>query len=247
MLSVSHLAKSFGGVAAVNDCSFTIAPHAITALVGPNGAGKTTLFNLVTGLVNADTGTITLDGRDLTPLAPWQRSRVGLARTFQLSRLFRNLSIEDNLLLALRTDDDRFWKMLWRGESETGEEEKRVKEMMAFVGLEKDPSTSVTELSYGQQKLFDLSRALLNPHRLLMLDEPVAGVNPILRERFKKVLLDLKGAGETMLVIEHDMDFVRAVADTVIVMDQGAVLAEGSPDKVLSDPRVLEAYLGVTV
>lgn len=123
-------------------------------------------------------------------------------------------------------------------------EKKKIHEMMDFVGLDKDPEVPVTELSYGQQKLFDLARALLNPHAFLMLDEPVAGVNPILREQFKNLLKQLKEKGETILLIEHDMDFVRAVADHVIVMDQGQLLAQGLPDAVLKDEKVLEAYLG---
>lgn len=245
MLRVSNLSKSFGGVKAVDRCSFDVKPKTITAFIGPNGAGKTTVFNLVSGFLSADNGTVELGSVDLTPLPSWQRSRMGISRTFQLSRLFKNLSIEDNLLLALRTEDDRFWRMFLRGARGDEEERKKVEETMCFVGLDKDPSTIVTDLSYGQQKLFDLARAFLNPHELLMLDEPVAGVNFVLRERFKEMLKDLKRRGETILLIEHDMDFVRAVADHVIVMDQGSVLASGTPEVVFKDRRVLEAYLGM--
>jgi len=244
MLTISHLTKSFGGVKAVDDVSFDVAKNSITALVGPNGAGKTTVFQLVSGLMRADAGAVTFEGQDLLRLAPWRRARVGLSRTFQLSKLFKNLSIEDNLLLALREDDDKLWNMFLRGTGGEAMEKKKIHEMMDFVGLKKDPTTIVTDLSYGQQKLFDLARALLNRHTLLMLDEPVAGVNPILRQQFKDVLRQLKAQGETILLIEHDMDFVRAVADHVVVMDQGRLLAEGSPDRVFRDEKVLEAYLG---
>lgn len=244
MLEISNLTKSFGGVKAVDALSFGVAKNSITALVGPNGAGKTTVFQLVSGLQNADTGTVVFEGHDLLMLPAWRRARLGLSRTFQLSKLFRNLSIEDNLLLALREDDDQFWKMLLRGTGGDADEKKKIHEMIGFVGLDKSPQTIVTDLSYGQQKLFDLCRALLNPHSFLMLDEPVAGVNPVLREQFKGLLLELKARGETILLIEHDMDFVRAVADHVIVMDQGRLLAQGSPDTVLRDEKVLEAYLG---
>jgi ABC-type branched-subunit amino acid transport system ATPase component len=247
MLRISNLSKSFGGVKAVDRCSFDVAQKTITALIGPNGAGKTTVFNLVSGFMPADSGTVELGLVDLTPLPAWQRSRTGISRTFQRSRFFKNLSIEDNFLLALRSEDDRFWRMLLRGARGDTEERKKVEETMRFVGLDKDPGTIVTDLSYGQQKLFDLARALLNPHELLMLDEPVAGVNPVLRDRFKGMLRDLKMRGETILLIEHDMDFVRAVADHVMVMDQGKVLASGTPDIVLKDARVLEAYLGMDV
>jgi len=247
MLKVSKLKKYFGGVKAVNGCSFEVEKGKITALVGPNGAGKTTVFNMVSGMIAMDEGSVVFNGHELNKLPAWKRARAGISRTFQLSRLFKNLSIKDNLLLALRNDDDQFWKMFLRGEKGDQEEERQVKEIMDFIGLDKDPETIVTDLSYGQQKLFDLSRALINPHTFLMLDEPVAGINPVLRERLKKILKDLKEKGETILLIEHDMDFVRAVADHVIVLDQGKVLAQGIAETVLSDEKVLEAYLGTAV
>jgi ABC-type branched-subunit amino acid transport system ATPase component len=244
MLRVINLTKHFGGVSAVADCSFEIEYGKITALVGPNGAGKTTVFNLVSGFFHADSGTVEFDGHDITHEAIWKRSRRGISRTFQLSRLFKNLSIEDNLLIALREDDDRFFRMLFRGVEGDDSQKQRIAQVMDFVGLDKDPQTLATDLSYGQQKLFDLARALLNPHTFLMLDEPVAGINPVLRDQFKAMLKNLKEQGETLLVIEHDMDFVRAIADTVIVMDQGTVLLGGATGDVLRDERVLQAYLG---
>lgn len=247
LLSVQHLEKSFGGVRAVRDVSFDVEPGTITALIGPNGAGKTTVFGLVSGMVPPDKGEMCLGGVDLTKLSAWQRSRAGLARTFQLARTFRNLSVEENLFLSLRQDDDKLFKMFFRGPGVTKEERAKVVEALKFVGLEKDPSSPVTDLSYGQQKLFDLARALLNPHTLLMLDEPVAGVNPVLRDQLAELLLTLKQKGETTLLIEHDMGFVRRVADRVIVLAEGTVIAEGTPEEVFSHAKVLEAYLGVPV
>ena len=244
MLQISNLTKSFGGVKAVDSLSFDVAKNSITALVGPNGAGKTTVFQLVSGLHEADSGTVVFEGQNLLFLPSWKRARLGISRTFQLSKLFKNLSIEDNLLLALREDDDQFWKMSLRGTGKDAGEKKKIHETMDFVGLDKDPKTLVTDLSYGQQKLFDLARALLNRHTFLMLDEPVAGVNPVLREQFKDLLRELKAKGETILLIEHDMDFVRAVADHVVVMDQGRLLAQGFPETIFKDEKVLEAYLG---
>lgn len=244
LLKASQVKKSFGGVHAVADGSFEVSAGQISALVGPNGAGKTTMFNLISGLMLPDSGTIQFEGADITKEPAWKRARRGVSRTFQLSRLFKNLSIEDNLLLALREDDDNVFKMIFKGEK-TKEEVERVKEVMRFVGLEKPAETTVTDLSYGQQKLFDLARALIQPHSFLMLDEPVAGVNPVLREKLKTLLRTLKQDGETILVIEHDMDFIRGIADKVIVMDQGKVIAEGEPEAVFSDKKVLEAYLGV--
>jgi ABC-type branched-subunit amino acid transport system ATPase component len=243
ILEIQNLTKSFGGVRALSDCTFAISEKTITALIGPNGAGKTTLFNCVNGFVSADEGKIFFAGAYIQGEPAWRRSRLGMSRTFQLSRFFRNLSIRENLLLAMRQNDDKFWRMLYRPVPDAAFEQS-IAGMLKFVGLEKDLATFVTDLSYGQQKLFDLAKALLNPHTLLLMDEPAAGINPVLRTKLIDLLHELKKRGETILLIEHDMDFVRQVADHVIVMDQGAVLAEGEPETVLRDNRVLEAYLG---
>jgi ABC-type branched-subunit amino acid transport system ATPase component len=242
-LQVENLSKSFGGIHAVKNCTIAIAEGKITALIGPNGAGKTTLFNLVNGFQVPDAGKIVFRGHEVTSRPVWERSRLGMSRTFQLSRLFKNLSIRENLILAMRTDDDELAKIFAKREAES-EEQRAIEEMLRFVGLKKHPDTIVTDLSYGEQKLFDLARALLNPHTVLLLDEPVAGVNPVLREKLKEILKHLREKGETILLIEHDIDFVRSVADWVIVMEQGGVLCGGEPEKMLKDKRVLEAYLG---
>lgn len=242
LLEVINLMKSFGGVQAVDGCSFAVAKGSITALIGPNGAGKTTVFNLISGLVAVHEGAVFLSGRELTKLPAHQRARAGLSRTFQMARLFKNLTIADHLQLALNEKDDSLFASGFARDPESNGQ--KMREILELVGLDKPINTLSSELSYGQRKLLDLARALAKPHQLLMLDEPVAGVNPVLRDRFKALLKELKSRGETILVIEHDMDFVRAVADRVIVMDQGRVLAEGEPERALSDKRVLEAYLG---
>lgn len=243
MLDIQHITKSFGGVQAVRDCSFRVEDHKVTALIGPNGAGKTTLFNIVNGFTPADMGQVVFAGHDVTTLPAWQRSRLGMSRTWQLPRLFRNLSLEQNWELACRQDDDKFWRMLFGRKSER-EFASRIAQVAELVNLHKDLAASITALSYGEQKLFDLGRALLNPHSILLLDEPVAGVNPVVRGRLRELILKLKARGETILLIEHDMDFVRQVADHVIVMAEGTVLAQGEGSEVLRNPRVLEAYLG---
>lgn len=245
LLEVKQLKKSFGGVHAVRNISFDVAEGRITALIGPNGAGKTTVFGCLSGLVSPESSSIVLVGERIDQLPAWGRARRGLSRTFQLARAFRNLSIEDNLLLALREDDDLFFRMLLRGSRVMPGERERVKAMLDFVGLEKSPHTPVTDLSYGQQKLFDLARAIIKPHRLLMLDEPVAGINPVLRDSLAQTFLSLREKGETILLIEHDMGFVRRVADRVIVMAEGAIIADGTPEEVFAHQDVLEAYLGV--
>jgi len=245
ILEVKNISKAFGGVHAVRGVSFVLERGKITALIGPNGAGKTTLFNIVNGFMPSDHGTIVFEKQDVTHMSASERSRLGMSRTFQLSRVFKNLTIEENLLLAARMDDNLFWKNLVDPKPESAFYEE-IKEAMEFVGLDKPLSTPATDLSYGQQKLFDLARAIVNPHTCLLLDEPVAGVNPVIRERLKKLMHDLRGKKESVLLIEHDMDFVRSVSNRVIVMAEGHIIADGAPESVLKEARVLESYLGVT-
>ncbi len=243
LLEVHNLKKSFGGVQAVRDCTFQVEARKATALIGPNGAGKTTALNCISGFTVLNSGRIILRGEDISSWPAWRRSRAGLSRTFQMSRLFRNLTVRENLLLAARENDDLFWRSIFQVPDETALEA-RIKEAAELIGLQKDLHAVVTDLSYGEQKLFDLARAVVNPHTMLLLDEPVAGVNPVIRQHLKTIIRKLVDQGETVLFIEHDIDFVRSVADQVIVMDQGSVLTEGKPDHVLLDKKVLAAYLG---
>ncbi len=241
MLTLTHLKKHFGGVKAVNGCSFNVKKNSITALIGPNGAGKTTAFDLISGLLKADAGKIILDGVDITKKAPHKRAALGISRTFQQVRLFSNLNLTENLSLSLNQSDGDFFK-LFRSEPDNN---LAIDAVLSAVGLSELPRNKRgAELSYGQTKLLGLARALLLPHKLLMLDEPVAGVNPVLREKLKEIIHSLKSEGETLLLIEHDMDFVMSVADTVIVMAQGRVIAEGAPSNIQQNDQVLEAYLG---
>ncbi|MBI4135564.1 ABC transporter ATP-binding protein [Candidatus Uhrbacteria bacterium] len=241
MLSIKNLTKHFGGVRAVDHCSFEVTPARITALIGPNGAGKTTLFNCIAGVHLPEAGQVIFAGRDITTLPIYLRAQFGLSRTFQLVRTFKNMTVEENLRLAAEPDDQNFWRSILfpRPVVQT-----YLKDMLRLVGLNQSLKFPAKSLSYGQSKLLSLARALLQPHKILMLDEPVAGVAPTLRQNFKTLLPELKARGETIFFIEHDMDFVRAVADHVIVMDQGKVLTEGTPEQVLKDQRVLDAYLG---
>jgi ABC-type branched-subunit amino acid transport system ATPase component len=243
VLELASVSKSFGGVHAVQRCSFSVAARTVTALIGPNGAGKTTALNCISGVLVPEHGRVLFRGDDVTAWPAWRRSRAGLSRTFQLSRLFRNLSVRDNLALAVRQHDDRFWRSVLQQHDDAATMAS-VRAAAEFIGLRKDLDAAVTDLSYGEQKLFDLARAMLNPHVMLLLDEPVAGINPVLRTKLVDILRALKERHETILFVEHDIDFVRTVADHVIVMDQGAVLTAGPPDEVLRDRRVLDAYLG---
>lgn len=243
MLHIERLSKSFGGVRAVDDCSFSISSRQITALIGPNGAGKTTVFQCVSGLLAPDGGRVALGERDLTSLPPWDRARAGLSRTFQQVRLWRYLTVEEHLLLPQHTQDDRV-AAVFRSDSDAQRAAARA--ALERVGLPLNLLGQLgSDLSYGQSKLLELARALLFPHTILLLDEPVAGVHPVLRQQIADILKQLRADGETILVIEHDMDFVRSVADHVIVMAEGKVLLEGTPEEVLRHPEVIEAYLGV--
>ncbi len=241
MLAINGLCKSFGGIRAVDNCSLEIASGKITALIGPNGAGKTTMFQLIAGVTSPDRGSVYFDGQDITRFPIHRRAQLGISRTFQLVRTFANMTVEENLRLAAEPEDQHFWRSLFVPRTASKE---RLQETLKLVGLQQSLSYAAKDLSYGQSKLLSLARALLMPHKILMLDEPVAGVAPTLRDQFKKLLPELKARGETIFFIEHDMDFVRAVADHVIVMDQGRVLTQGTPEEVLKDKRVLDAYLG---
>ncbi len=227
MISVQKLDKHFGGVYAVHNCTFTVKENAITSIIGPNGAGKTTLFNLICGISKPDGGRILLKGRNITGLQTHQIARLGICRTFQQARLFRNMSVKDNLLLAKHSAKDS-----------------ELKEVLKKVHFPLDMSTRASDLSYGQTRLVEIARALLKPHNLLMLDEPTAGVNPKVRQELKEILRNLKKDGDTILLIEHDMEFVMSISDDVVVMTEGSVLTRGTPKQVQADKRVLEAYLG---
>ena len=213
-------------------------------MIGPNGAGKSTVFNLISGIIEADSGNIIFSDRDIIGLSPDKISNLGFSRIFQASSLFDNLTVEDNLFLAFDNEDTKFWKNLLGFNKATRIKEQKVKEMLDLVDMEKFRKNPAGDLSFGQKRLIELIRAMINPHSILMLDEPVAGVNPKLREKISKILLKFKEEGETSLLIEHDIGFTLNIADKVIVMEKGTVIAEGTPDQIKNNRKVLEAYLG---
>lgn len=247
LLLVKGLHKNFGGVKAVNGCDFTVKKGSITALIGPNGAGKTTVFNLITGLVLPDEGSITFKGEELSTKQSHQIFSLGLARTFQLLRLFGKLSVLENLMLAHPGRDDGMFDLLFRRQLVFEEEKKKKLRCMKYlrmVGLDHMADVRAGELSYGQQKLVDIARCLASESELLLFDEPVAGVNPTLREGIKKLFLQLKKEGRTILIIEHDMNFIMDMSDEVIVLDHGEEIATGKPSLIKKNKKVIEAYLG---
>ena len=244
MLKISNLSKHFGGVKAVNNCSFDIKENNITALIGPNGSGKSTVFNLISGVLKEDSGKIIYDKKDITSLSPEQVSNAGVSRLFQKSQLFDNLTIKENLLLAIDNEDTKFWKNIFGKNKTSKEKEEIVKEILKSIEMDFFSNKLGRDLSFGQKRLVEIARTILNPHKLLMLDEPVAGVNPKLRTKISEILLDLKKKGATIFLIEHDMNFALNLADEVIVMDEGKVIARGTPNQIKNNKKVLEAYLG---
>jgi len=240
MLKIINLKKSFGGVQAVKNANFKIPAQKITALIGPNGAGKTTIFDMISGFSRPDSGKIIYQEKNLTKLEPYKIANLGIGRTFQQVRLFKNLTIKDHLIMTKNNEDTKILKNIFKRQKNDGAHQKTLDKF----GIKKTLGTLVSDLSYGQRKLLQIALALEKPHQLLLLDEPVAGVNSVIQNEIENILLNLKKQGETMLLIDHDMNFVRKLADWVIALDAGQVIVEGTPQQVLSDQRILEAYLG---
>jgi len=239
LLEVEHLTKRFGGVTAVDDCSFSVERGTITGLIGPNGSGKTTVFNLVTGYLSADSGRIAFDGRAYSRPDPGALYHRGLSRTFQQARIFPALSVLDNLIVAA----GRPWRALFaprRGRDDVA----RATELLEEFNLAAHAGKPAGELSYGQRKLLEFASVLMSEPKLILLDEPTAGVNPVLVEAMELHVRQRHAAGITFLIVEHDMNLVMRLCDPVIVLDRGTRIAAGPPDAVRADPAVLDAYLG---
>ena len=241
MLKIKQVSKNFGGIKALDECSLEIEKGKVTAIIGPNGSGKTTLFNTISKLYVSDKGKIYLNNEDITHLKDFQISKKGISRTFQEVRLFKNLTIREHMDIALSRKNEGLIENLISGNENNT---KKINEILKLVGLNKPLSTYASDLSYGQRKLLDLAIAIAKPHFLLMLDEPVAGVNPQLRKEINKIIKELNKEGETILLIEHDMNFVMDLADYIFVMDAGNVIADGKPGEIQRNKKVLDAYLG---
>ncbi len=247
LLRVAGLTKSFQGIQAVKDFSFTVAQGGITALIGPNGAGKTTVFNLLTGFLVPDAGAIDFRGTSLVALAPHRIARLGLARTFQTIRLFPKMTVLENVLLAMPDQNERLDHALAMTPAMRRAEDSCRREALQWlrlVDLHGKANEEAGNLSFGQQKLLEIAKALATKPALLLLDEPAAGVNLTMLARIGGLIRDLRAQGITILFIEHNMDFVMTLADTVVVLDYGEGIAIGTPSEVRSSPRVIEAYLG---
>jgi branched-chain amino acid transport system ATP-binding protein len=240
--------KTFGGFVAVDVAEARVSARTATALIGPNGAGKTTLFDIVTGFVPPTRGAVVFEGVDVTTHSPQWRAAHGLVRTFQLTRTFERLSVLDNMLVgsmpAARHGLLRSALAPWAMRKDEKVARERAHELLARVGLTHVVHLAAGALSGGQKKLLELSRALMGDPKVLMLDEPMAGVNPAIRELMMQHIRELVDGGHTVLFVEHDLPRVMQLADDVIVLDRGAVIAHGTPEVITENPAVIQAYLG---
>jgi branched-chain amino acid transport system permease protein len=240
LLEIRGAARSFGGLRAVDGVDLTVEAGSITALIGPNGSGKTTLFNLVTGAMPLSSGEIWFDGTRIDRLPPWQRAHLGLGRTFQVTRLFKSMTVLENVVAPLPSAR---WGLMVK-DAVSGREAERARELLDFVGLGRFGDQRAGSLSYGQQKLVELAQVLMLEPKLILLDEPAGGINPTLLNRMVEIIRDLNRQGITFLVVEHNIPMVLDLCDPVAVLSRGAVIAQGPPSIVRADPTVLEAYLG---
>jgi ABC-type branched-subunit amino acid transport system ATPase component len=240
LLQIDGLCKRFGGVVAVDDCTLSVAARSITGLIGPNGSGKTTVFNLVTGFIRKDKGSVTFKSTPIDSLGPDRIYKLGVGRTFQLARIFPRLTALENMLVPVRRKGMRalFSRAAW------GHEKARAMEMLEFLDLAHVAENLGGVLSYGQRKLLELGAVMMAEPELVLLDEPAGGVNPALLERIADHIRTLNARGITFLIVEHNMGFVMNLCTEVVVLHQGRPIASGKPEAVRQDPGVLDAYLG---
>ena len=248
MLQFDRISKQFGGLQVLQDVSFTVPQGSVFGLIGPNGAGKTTVFNLVTGLLRPTGGHILFDGKDIGHTAPHRITRLGLARTFQNIRIFKEMTLLENVVVGMH--DHLRYGMAglllnlggYRAEEKRARD--RARELLSWVRLDHKADELADSLSYGEQRKLEFARALATEPKLLLLDEPVAGMNPAEKTELMTEIANIRERGYSIFMIEHDMRFVMGLCDRIAVLNFGRIIAEGPPEQIKNDPAVIEAYLG---
>jgi branched-chain amino acid transport system ATP-binding protein len=242
LLELRGISKRFGGLTALNNVNFSVNRGEIVGLIGPNGAGKTTIINCISGVIRADAGSILLYGNDIVNLSPHQIYKLGIGRTFQKIELFPNMTVFESLLVGIQEKTGN--SLIKKIQRHSVEDCRRVDKILEFLGIGHVAQMSPINISYGQQKLLDLGIALISEPDLICLDEPAGGVNPTMIEAIKKHIKKVNKAGQTFIIVEHQISLIMDLCDKVIVLDSGKKIMEGTPKEVQENPKVVEAYFG---